>query len=259
MILARWHPKTEQGDGVPVIPQLRFNKWSPKHPDRWHFESIHPEWLIGEKPATPREVIRQIRRIGDGGIIELVEPFYSPKEGYKDDGTPYGLFGAPLDNFGPEWANLTRDGLRWAYKSLRGLLRMSAAEIDRIRILTDHERWSLESYSGQRLTRPYGELANEWTTWGCREAGFDGPRINHATLPFGHPPVGKPAQTSAKGLTVPHLASYVNDDTQYTDAEIVGAFEDCRPGFVYTHLNKSNRDLIRLAEKYGADATLLWN
>jgi hypothetical protein len=258
--VVRWHPPNK-GD-VLSIPKLRINNnsWG-KGPelDGAKWANFHHEWLVdddGDKQqvrySDPRNVIRRVRAIGDGGVIQLVNPFIDFP----------GVEGQP-EPFGPEWANKMRDILRLAYRDLRGTLGMTAGEIDQITWLIDHERWSYETYSGKATVRPWAEHAIEWTVWALREAGFDGPVINHATGV--DKTIGLAAQTTNKHLSYPVLAGYVHDDFIYTPVQVLAAMDQAAAewggagGWAYTHHEKNDPSLIDAARKRGARWVLLWN
>jgi hypothetical protein len=255
MILARWHPSQSTGaTSTPSIPKLRVtdSKWGLTLPavDGASFANMHGEWLVDDIRYSPsRNVIRRLRLLAEGGIIQLVQP-------YVDQ--PY-VTGCP-EPFTPAWADSVRAIAREAYRSLRGFLSMSAGEIDRIHWLLDHERWEAKSYSDKALARPWAEQAIEWTVWALREAGFGGPITNHATGSYmTH---GRCAQTVHPALSMPHISGYLNDTNTYTPAEIEEEMAELaaeKQPFVYTHHAMNHPRLIDVARKAGAKATLLWN
>lgn len=248
-IVVRWHPAA-QGD-VLSIPKLRFNKWSPKHPQGWHFKSLHHQWLVDDKPATPREVVRRLRQIGGGGIVQIVEPFFAPVE----------LAGQPDDNFGPEWVGAVLDTFTLARKDLRGTLGLTVAELNQITWLIDHERWGYVDYAGKATVRPWASHAIDWTVWCLRRADIHGPVINHATGV--DKTIGLAAQTTNKNLSYPVLAGYVHDEFVYTNVQVLAAMDQAAAewtgGWAYTHHAKNDPSLIDAARKRGCRWVLLWN
>lgn len=259
-IVVRWHPANHgDGGGVLSIPKLRINNndWG-KGPGRdgAKWANFHHEWLVDDdgdrqqvRYSSPRDVIRRVRAIGDGGVIQVVNPFIDFP----------GVEGQP-EPFGPEWANKMRAILTAAYKDLRGTLGMTAGEIDRITILIDHERWSYETYSGKATVRPWANQAIEWTVWALREAGFDGPVINHGTGV--DRTIGLAAQTFDKNLAYPVLAGYVHDEYIYTPVQMLAAFDAAAAAggrWAYTHHVKNDPSLIAAAKKRGARWVFLWN
>jgi hypothetical protein len=247
MRIVRWNPERAQADGVLSLPKLRWHKWGgadANGPDGWHFRRIRPRWEVDGAPATPEQVADRLQKIGGGGVIQLLEPFFNPPE----------LKGQPVHNFGTEWRNVVSDGLEWGRMNLVPFI-----PTDQIDLLIDHERWEKRDYAGKPLTRPWAHDAIVETCTLARRAGWRGQIGNHATGFLRK--FGRPAQTSSNHVSRTVLAGYAHENFMYTPDEIIAAMDECmstRTPWWFTLHRKNDQSLADAARKRGCDLVLLW-